>query len=184
MFVISFHKTNPLLPGINKEELLKKLQLDDDRPFFNYMLKDLNDQEVLMEESGIISSKSHKVQLSDEDEKIRKKMLQDICQNQFDKLLKIDNVVHNQKDKTILGILLQKDVVILRDNFLISKKCYDKFIKTVDDHFNNNKTLNVKELKDMLNMSRKSAITLLETLDIKGYTKRIENDRVKVKDFK
>ncbi|MDU5960282.1 MAG: SelB C-terminal domain-containing protein, partial [Finegoldia magna] len=68
--------------------------------------------------------------------------------------------------------------------FLISKKCYDKFIKTVDDHFNNNKTLNVKELKDMLNMSRKSAITLLETLDIKGYTKRIENDRVKVKDFK
>ena len=184
MFVISFHKTNPLLPGINKEELLKKLQLDDDRPFFNYMLKDLNDQEVLMEESGIISSKSHKVQLSDEDEKIRKKMLQDICQNQFDKLLKIDNVVHNQKDKTILGILLQKDVVILRDNFLISKKCYDKFIKTVDNHFNNNKTLNVKELKNMLNMSRKSAITLLETLDIKGYTKRIENDRVKVKDFK
>ena len=57
-------------------------------------------------------------------------------------------------------------------------------MKTVDDHFNNNKTLNVKELKDMLNMSRKSAITLLETLDIKGYTKRIENDRVKVKDFK
>lgn len=72
------------------------------------MIKDLIDQEVLMEESGIVSSTGHKVKLSDEDEKIRKKMLQDICQNQFDKLLKIDNVVHNQKDKTILGILLQK----------------------------------------------------------------------------
>ncbi len=184
MYVISFHKTNPLMQGISKEELLQKLKLEDNRSFFNYMVQDLIKQEVLMEENGIISSKSHKVMLSDEDEQKRKQMLQAICQNQFDKLLKIDNVVHNQKDKTILGILLQKDVVILRDNYLISKKCYDKFIKTVDNHFKSNKTLNVKELKDSLNISRKSAITLLETLDIKGFTKRIENDRVKVKDFK
>lgn len=37
------------------------------------MIKDLIDQEVLMEESGIISSKCHKVQLSDEEEKSERK---------------------------------------------------------------------------------------------------------------
>ncbi|MDY6065511.1 MAG: selenocysteine-specific translation elongation factor [Finegoldia sp.] len=184
MTVKSFHKNNEILPGISKEELLQKFQMEDDRAFFNKMIGDLVKGGDLKENDGIIAAGDHEVSLSDADKKLKDQMFAKITENGFDKLLKVENVVHNQKDKTILGILLQNDVVMLRDNFLIGKAYYDKFIDALDDHFKTNKTISIKELKDKLDISRKSGISLLETMDLKGYTKRIENDRVKVKDFK
>lgn len=184
MTVKSFHKTNKILPGISKEELLQKFQMEDDRAFFNKMIEDLIKNGDLKESDGLIAESSHEVSLSDEDKKKKDQMYSKITENGFDKLLKVENIVHNQNDKTILGILLQNDVVMLRDNFLIGKSYYDDFIRALDEHFKKNKTISIKELKDKLGISRKSGISLLETMDLKGYTKRNGNDRIKVKDFK
>ena len=59
----------------------------------------------------------------------------------------------------------------------IAKKYRDEILKYVREHFEKNKLLSVSNFKDIIGLTRKTAIPLLEYLDQSNYTQRDGNDR-------
>lgn len=59
----------------------------------------------------------------------------------------------------------------------IAKKYRDEILKYVRGHFEKNKLLSVSNFKDIIGLTRKTAIPLLEYLDQSNYTQRDGNDR-------
>ena len=59
----------------------------------------------------------------------------------------------------------------------IAKKYRDEILKYVRGHFEKNKLLSVANFKDIIGLTRKTAIPLLEYLDQSNYTQRDGNDR-------
>ena len=59
----------------------------------------------------------------------------------------------------------------------IAKKYRDEILKYVRGHFEKNKLLSVSNFKDIIGLTRKTAIPLLEYLDLSNYTQRDGNNR-------
>ena len=59
----------------------------------------------------------------------------------------------------------------------LAKKYRDEILKYVLGHFEKNKLLSVANFKDIIGLTRKTAIPLLEYLDQSNYTQRDGNNR-------
>ena len=60
----------------------------------------------------------------------------------------------------------------------MSKPDLDRLIEKLDEYFISNEVLSVGEFKSMTNLTRKTAIPLLEYLDKSGITFRRGNERI------
>ena len=66
-----YHRANPLKPGLLKEELKSRLPQIRETKLFNFLLNQLADQGVLVQEKELVRLKSHKVQLQEDQEAAR-----------------------------------------------------------------------------------------------------------------
>ena len=73
----------------------------------------------------------------------------------------------------------KNEIENLGKNFWMDRSILDKLIQDIQNYFQSNIHLSVTDFKDITNLSRKTAIPLLEYLDKKQFTVRKENVRYK-----
>ena len=64
------------------------------------------------------------------------------------------------------------------DEFVIRNEYYTKLVDTVKEYFKDNDKLEAKEFRDISGLSRNQAIVILEYLDRKNITKRVDDYRI------
>lgn len=178
----SFHKKSPLRPGMSKEELKSRVSMISDRAY-SYLVERLKVEKVIVLDKDQIRLSSHKVALGKEQEELKEKIEKEYFSAGFmppntEDLLKKFSI--NEKRFMELASLLSKEerLVKVKDKIFFHKESLLKAEKSLTDFLLKNKEITAAEFRDLLNISRKFAIPLLEYFDAKKVTLRVGDKRV------
>lgn len=178
-----FHKKNPLRKGMSKEELRSKvLQSTKQRicdEFFGYLVSN----RVIKINEQSVSLWDFKVKLSDEQEKIRKLIMNIYHENKYNPPKYKDLVIMLKlQDKSVAPVFnslisdgelikVDQDTVFSSEAIKDAKDMLVNFIKE-------NKSIQLGEFRDLLGTSRKYAMAILDYFDQNKITKRVEDKRI------
>ncbi|MGL5123201.1 MAG: selenocysteine-specific translation elongation factor [Fusobacteriaceae bacterium] len=178
-----FHEKNKMKKGIQRSELKNKLFNSLSTKEFNSIISNLQN-ELLDIENENIFIKNYKIKLSKDEKKLKDEILTlykkyEFSPENIDKIL--EKIEKNKKIEFIklheflidsgFLISLDQNIFIMRGFFIESENRLKDFLFL-------NQKITLKEYKELLNISRKEALVILEKFDALGITKRIENYRV------
>ena len=175
-----FHRINPLVSGINKEEL--RAQTGAGQVAFAAILQQLV-QEIKLAVSGdLVSLAGRGVVMKDEEAESKKKIdeafaaagLKVPALNEVLGGLKIDKV---RAQKIVTLLLRDKVLTKVSDELVFHRSALEELRKRVAAHKTKSATIDVATFKELTGVSRKYAIPLLEYLDRERVTKRVGDTR-------
>lgn len=174
--VSQYHKTNPLKPGMPKEELKSKMKYLVPAKYFDAVLEKTVSLGFLKAEMSNIRQPEFEVEYTKEQKKIREDILDKLKEDGFSprslKELTKDKgyrpVMESMMDSEV--IRLDPDMVMLRENF---KTAYEAVLEMAGK----NGSVTLAEVRDRLGTSRKYAVGVLDFLDKAGITVRQEDIR-------
>jgi selenocysteine-specific elongation factor len=179
-FITAFHKKNPYRGVINSESVRSELGFS--RPWHDYIISNLDGKEITFQNGGL-ALKSHKMELKNQDKENMEKIKHIFSQMKFlpvsVKELTEKIQCGSEQILELLHILKRRgNSIDISDHLWMSQSDLDQLIDKLDDHYNSNEILSVGEFKSMTNLTRKTAIPLLEYLDKTGITFRRGNERI------
>lgn len=175
-----FHGTNPLVSGINKEEL--RAQTGAGQVAFAAILQQLVQETKLAVSGDLVSLAGRGVVMKDEEAESKKKIdeafaaagLKVPALNEVLGGLKIDKV---RAQKIVTLMLRDKVLTKVSDELVFHRSALEELRKRVAAHKSKSATIDVATFKELTGVSRKYAIPLLEYLDRERVTKRVGDTR-------
>ena len=174
-FLRTYHENHPLEEGIPREELRQKVKINLDSKNFEIMLKNKVITKKIMLQKGLVKNKSFAISL-DQDQKKIDEIMKKIKDNE-PKILKEADIIDKKEDREILTYLCKKDLRKI-DDFYLRKEYLDKLIEMAKTFMKKNGKMEVSEFRDLSELSRKQAVAVLEYMDKKNISKRIDDYRV------
>jgi selenocysteine-specific elongation factor len=178
----SFHRQNPLVPGMSREEL--RSHFPDASPgIFTHVLDDELREKKIELSADLVSLSGRGVALKDEEAESQK-----LIENAFasaglkvpalkDVLagLKVDKV----RSQKIVTLLLRDKVLIkISEDLVFHRDSLADLRKRMAAQKTQSSKIDVARFKDLTGVSRKYAIPLLEYLDREHVTRRVGDERV------
>jgi selenocysteine-specific elongation factor len=179
--VEKFHAANPLAPGISKQELLEKSELE--RELFIGALDLLIAAKKLAITAEYVHLAGRSVQMKDEEAESKKQIEQAFAAaglkvpalKEVLAGLKID-LLRAQKIVTLL--LRDKVLVKVSDDLVFHQKTLQELKRKVSELKSGTPKIDISRFKDFVGVSRKYAIPLLEYLDREHVTRRAGDERI------
>ena len=179
--VSEFHKKNPLVAGISKEELRDKLQVSAE--IFSSAIDALVREKKLEVAGELVHLPGRGVVMKD-DEAESKKIIEQAFLSAGLKVpslrkvlagLKVDKV---RAQKIVTLLLREKALVKISDDLVFHQGALTDLRQRVAALKNTSPKIDVARFKDLTGVSRKYAIPLLEYLDRERVTRRVGDERV------
>jgi len=179
--VEQFHKANPLVAGLNKEQLREQLGL---RPEVFRAVTDALVSEKKLEVAGEqVRGVGRGVVLRDDEAESKQKIEQAFAQaglqvpalKEVLASLRIDQA---RAQKIVTLLLRERVLVKLADDLVFHQSALESLRQQIAAQKPKTPKLNVASFKDLVGVSRKYAIPLLEYLDRERVTKRVGDERV------
>jgi selenocysteine-specific elongation factor len=178
--VNDFQNANPLVSGMNKEEL--RSQVDVSPGVFESVAKMLIGERKIEIAGELVRLPGRGAVLKDEEAESRTKIEEAFALTGL-KVPALTDVLSGLKiDKTraqkIVTILLRDKVLIkVSDELVFHRSALDHLRQQIRAHKLKSATIDVTQFKELTDVSRKYAIPLLEYLDRERITKRVGNVR-------
>jgi selenocysteine-specific elongation factor len=176
-----FHKKNPLIAGISKEEL--KLQTDASADEVFALVAERLSQGKKIEITGdLVHLPGRGVAMKDEEAESKKKIedafavagLKVPALNEVIAGLKVDKV---RAQKLVTLLLREKALIKVSDELVFHRGALEKLRAEMTGYKKKSARIDVAAFKDLTGVSRKYAIPLLEYLDRERVTKRVGDAR-------
>lgn len=176
-----FHKAYPLKEGMNREEvrgkLIRKAPVSAVDSIINYFI----DKKAVRWESEFISLPDFKVIYKEADTELLNEVENLYRSNGFSPPSLDDLAKHYGKNKQYTGAIamLKKSgtIISLDLKYFIHQEYYEKALDLLNNHFEKNDEIALGDYRDMLGVSRKYAVALLEEFDKKRITKKVGEGR-------
>jgi selenocysteine-specific elongation factor len=175
-----FHKRNPLVGGISKEEL--RAQVDAIPEVFETAAATLVREKKLEVVGDLVRLPGHGVEMKDEEAESKKKIedafaaaglkvpaLQEVIAG-----LKVDKV---RAHKIVTLLLRDKALVKVSDELVFHRSALEQLRRQMAAHKMKSAKIDVATFKELTGVTRKYAIPLLEYLDRERVTKRVGDMR-------
>ena len=179
--VNQFHDKNPLVAGLNKEQLREELQL---RPeILRRVLDSLADDKKLDIFGEQVRVAGRGVVMRDDEAESKQKIEQAFAKAGLQVPLLKDVLASVRIDQAraqkIVTLLLRDRVLVkLGDDLVFHKSALESLRQQIAAQKTKTPKLNVASFKDLFGITRKYAIPLLEYLDRERVTKRVGDERV------
>ncbi len=176
-----FHKGNPLVAGLNQEQLREQLSL---RPeVFRGVIASLVSEKKLEAAGEQVRTAGRGVVLRDDEAESKQKIEQAFAKAGLQVPLLKDVLASVRVDQTraqkIMTLLLRDRVLVkLGDDLVFHKSALESLRQQIVAQKTKTPKLNVAAFKDLFGITRKYAIPLLEYLDRERVTKRVGEERV------
>jgi selenocysteine-specific elongation factor len=175
-----FHRRNPLVSGINKEEL--RAQTGAGPVAFQAILQQLAQEKKLAVSGELVSLAGRGVVMKDEETESKKKIedafaaaaLKVPTLNEVLAGLKIDK---GRAQKIVTLLLRDKILIKVSDELVFHRSALEDLRKRLAAQKTKSATIDVATFKELTGVSRKYAIPLLEYLDRERVTKRVGDAR-------
>jgi selenocysteine-specific elongation factor len=179
--VAAFHKTNPLVAGIGKEELRDKFQVSGE--IFSAAIEMLIRDKKLGVAGEVVHLHGRGVVMKDEEAESKKIIEQAfaVAGLKVPSLkevlagLKVDKV---RAQKIVTLLLREKALVKISDDLVFHQSALTDLRRKISALKNTTPKIDVAHFKDLTGVSRKYAIPLLEYLDREHVTRRVGDERV------
>jgi selenocysteine-specific elongation factor len=181
--VIAFHTTEPLMPGIGREDLKARVFANASPLFFRGVLDRLVTERRITVDQDVVRAFGHAVTLQGADERAREQLsarfrelgLQVPTPDDLAASVGVDRATGR---KIIQLLLNQQAVVKINETMIVDRAALQQLIEKVRARRSVNPRLGVGEFKDLTGLSRKFAVPLLEYLDGQRITRRVGDERV------
>ena len=77
------------------------------------------------------------------------------------------------------SLIKEKELISIDKDIVLTKNKFKEMINIFNNFFKNNNLLTLNDARNLLDTSRKYLVAYLEYLDKIGYTRRIEEGRIK-----
>jgi selenocysteine-specific elongation factor len=178
--VRQFHSRNPLVPGVNREQLREQQKISS--PTFSALVDDLVKNRQLEIVEDVLRLPGHGIVMKDDEAESRKK-IEDAFATAGLKVPALYEVIAGLKiDKTraqkIVTLLLREKVLIkIADDLVFHQKALVLLRQQIAAFKTKSPKIDVAQFKELTGVSRKYAIPLLEHLDRERVTKRVGDAR-------
>ena len=146
---------------------------------FNHLIEVLTNTKNIASEKGIIFLPSSKPKISPEQKILISKILKIIKDNPLNPPdeKKLNSQIAGSKE--IIDFLIQEgEIIKLDEGILLENKNYDMMKNKLIDFLKINGFISISQVRDLLGISRKYIIPLLNKMDQEKITQRKENNRI------
>jgi selenocysteine-specific elongation factor len=177
-----FHRTHPLRPGMSREELRGRAGAADDR-VFAHLLATLEAETLVKAERDKVRLASHQVHLSAEQHRVVDRVEQEYREAQAappspEEALARAGVRGSEEHELFQLLVESKKLVRVKESLYFHASALDTIQVKVVALLRERKEIAPGDIKDLLGISRKYAIPLLEHLDARRVTARVGEKRV------
>jgi len=179
--IAGYHKNFPLKTGLIKEELRSRTTGSRNPKLFNYIIKRLSQDGIIVQEKEVVRLKEHRVTLAQDQEKARQK-IEDIyakggLQPPYFKDLKEDFSGNTAID--VLGVMVKEGLLLkIKEDLYFHCNAVEELEKRLIDFLKKNGEITTPQFKEMTGTSRKYTIPLIEYFDLSQITVRVGDSRV------
>ena len=177
-----FHKSNPLKPGMPKEELKSRLPPQISPKLFTLMIQQMIKTGRMIQEENVVRLATHRVSLGQDQTDIRKKIL-DVYQQSaltppyFKEFCKTQGLDETQS-KQILHVLVDEGLIVrIKEDLYFHQEAIATIRKKLVDFLNTHGEITTPQFKDMTGASRKYVIPIIEYFDARNVTIRVGDIR-------
>lgn len=176
-----YHQKYRLRLGIPIVELISKIKLNKKET--QAIIEKLIEQKELRKQGNFISFKEFKIVYDNKELKDKEKIEKILLQSGL-KPQPVSQIIEKNKiNKELVESLVGNTLIKLNDEIYIHINIYQDALKKVKEHFKKEEKLTLAEFRDMSGSSRKYTMAILEYMDKKELTKRVENYRIKGKNM-
>ncbi len=181
-YVVEFHKAEPLSHGVSREQLRNSLFRRSSNLVFQAVLDDLEVREKITLAQELVHAFGRVVTLEDEEIKIRERLAQEFRRRGF-QVAPAEEVISKlgldrQKTWKILRLMIQDGALVkVSEELIVGRGVMNEVVEKLRSFKASSPSLGVGEFKDLIGVSRKYAIPLLEYLDRERVTRRVGNSR-------
>jgi selenocysteine-specific elongation factor len=182
--VESFHKENPLLPGIPREELRAVLGRRVRTETFRAALEELEKQQNIVLQGEVVKKPGTEVTLTPEEARAKQQIEQAFAKAGLAvpsvKEVLAQLAIENRRAEKILQILLrEKALVRVSPELIFHREALGRLPALLQTYKKSRgERIGVPTFKELTGITRKYAIPLLEYLDRQRLTRRIGDERV------
>jgi selenocysteine-specific elongation factor len=177
----AFHKTNPLVAGISKEELRAKLELQP--VIMEAVLGQLTREKKAEVAGELVRLAGRGVELKDEEAKAKEQIekafasagLKVPLMKEVLAGLPVDRV---RAQKLVTLLLRDRVLVKLSDELVFHQSALQELRQILAKYKTQSPKIDVGKFKDLTGVTRKYAIPLLEYLDRERVTRRVGDERI------
>ena len=178
-----FHIKQPLKKGMAREEFKQKLFRGEKNKIFDSIIELLKEQEFLNIDGQIIALKNFEINFSGNQKEIGNYIMKKLEEGKFAPLkygeMENDWVKDKKNFKAVYGALAERgDIIILDDEIAFEKQIFSQAYELIISSLKQNGKIQLAEVRDLMNTSRKYAMAMLDYLDKTKVTKRVGDDRV------
>jgi len=178
----AFHRANPLKPGMSREELRGRAGAADER-VFAFLVSSLGAEGVVKTERDKARLASHEVRLSPEQQRVV-----DALEGEFsraeaappsaEEALGRAGVTGDEEHELFQVLVQSGKLVRVKDSLFFHAQALDSIQTKLVALLRERKEIGPSDIKDLLGISRKYAIPLLEFFDQRRVTARVGERRI------
>ncbi|MGA3083507.1 MAG: selenocysteine-specific translation elongation factor [Thermodesulfobacteriota bacterium] len=176
-----YHQVNPLKSGLLKEELKSRLPQIREAKLFNFLLNQLAEQKILVQEKELVRLINHKVQLQEDQQTVRDSLeevyLKSGLQPPYFKEL-AEKFTKGQSRPVLELMVKEGKLVKVKEDLYFHKQAIEELKKKLIHWLKEKGEITTPEFKDLTQTSRKYTIPLLEYFDAVQVTMRVEDKRL------
>jgi selenocysteine-specific elongation factor len=177
----AYHKSNPLKPGLIKEELKSRLPQIHESKLFNFLLHQLAEQGILVQEKELVRLSRHKVQLKEDQQAVQdsleKVYLKSGLQPPYFKEL-LEQFPKGQPRQVLELMVKEGKLIKVKEDLYFHRQAIEGIKQKLVQWLRKNGEINTADFKDLTQTSRKYTIPLLEYFDATQVTIRVEDKRI------
>ena len=181
--VDAFHKTNPLKPGMDKEELKGALKVRLHAKILNLTVDGLVKTKRLDSDGTRLKLPLFEVKIGKDQAQIKEKIVEAIKKGGTQPPLREELPrtfgITDKEARDLLKLLAQEgSTVRINDSLYLHTDTLSQIERSIKKHFQGNNEITVAEFRDLTKTSRKFAVPILEYFDTQKITQRVGDKRV------
>ncbi len=174
-----YHKQNTLKKGMSREEFRSKMQFKLKPKEYDIYLEHLTSKKPIVADKNIIKKADFEIVYTPEQQKIKEDILSRVKKEALTPSLVKDYIDTPQKQAVLDGLLEEEKVIKVSEELIYDKDIIFKIQQEVQQILEDKKELQMADIRDKYELSRKFVIALLEYFDRVKITKRVGDKRVK-----
>ena len=173
-----FHQRQPLKMGLPKEELRRKLPPAMDVRLFNYILQELERQQLVVVDRELVRQASHRIVLAEEQENLLQ-LLENLYQQggltppTLKDTLAVLHTDQSRAQELINLLVAQARLVKVKEGLFFHQQTMAALKHTLVCYLKDRGEISVPQFKELTSTSRKYTIPLLEYFDATRITVRV-----------
>ena len=177
-----YHKTNPLKPGMPKEELKSKFPPLLTSKLFNLTLNQMIKENEIAQEENIIRLASHAVSLGTKQADVKDKILKTYLNAgleppYFKELAKSLDIDAKRAKDVLMHLVAEGTIVKVKEDLYFHAEAINRLKKKMVEFLGTQGEITTPQFKEMTGVSRKYVIPLAEYFDATNVTLRVGDVR-------